>query len=150
QSREKQMQQADLRRQSLDYLYQPTINQQYALNVRGGGGNFNYSLSGGYDRGRSNIIGNLNERMNISVHNAYRLTPNLELNGSIYYTNQREARNGLGYIKTASVYEELVDDNGSPKHISGSYRTDFMLSAPETGLLDWAWRPIDEMKLNDV
>ena len=146
---ENYMKQTDLRRQSLEYLYQPAINQQYALSVRGGSEKHSYSFSGGYNRNRSGTIGNGDNRFNISMQNSYRLREGLELTGSIWYTKQNRKLNGQGFIKTASIYESLVDANGNPRSIITHYRRSFHEAAPEAGLLDWLQRPLDEVNLND-
>src|SRR5690606_6035925 len=47
----------DVRDDYRDYLYQQIVNQQYALNVRGGGVGHSYYLSSGYDNNRATVIG---------------------------------------------------------------------------------------------
>lgn len=144
---EKFLQSNDLRRHSLDYLYQKAINQQYGVNISGGGNNYNYYLSSGYDKNRGRNIGDTNARLNLTMQNAYRITPNLEVNGSIYYTQQNTTSNGVGFNTSASIYEALVDRDGNPRSITGTNR--YREEAESIGLLDWLDRPLDKIHLED-
>jgi len=88
------MRQTDLRRDITDFLYQPTVNQQYSLGVRGGGTAYRYTLSAGYDRNRSHVIGNNTARLNLSMQNSFRVGNTLELTASVWYTRQRISPSG--------------------------------------------------------
>jgi len=143
------MRNTDLRRQSLDYLYQTALNQQYALGIRGGGERYTYAISGGYDRNDGSNIGNLTDRASISLQNSFKIGSRLEVNGTFAYTRRNETRNGLGYVRTASIYEGLVDENGNPKSIVSDYRMSYHEAAEANGMLDWVSRPLDEIHLRD-
>src|SRR5690606_16255945 len=140
---ERFMQQSDLRSQSLAHLYRQSVNQQYALNVNGGGSNYHYALSAGYDENLGRNVGNSNHRMNISLRNAYRILENLEVNGSIYYSRATDRANSVSVNRTAPIYEALTDENGKPRHIDGTHR--YRKKAADNGLLDWLNRPLDNI-----
>ncbi|PPL04298.1 SusC/RagA family TonB-linked outer membrane protein [Parapedobacter indicus] len=146
---ENAMKQTDLRRQSLQYLYQPAITQQYGLSVRGGSERYSYSFSGGYNRNRGVSVGNGDERINVGMQNSYKALEGLEITGAIWYTKQSDKNNGRGHLKAASIYEGLVDENGNPRSIISRYRSSYHERAEESGLLDWMERPLDEIRLND-
>ncbi|WP_257669828.1 TonB-dependent receptor [Parapedobacter tibetensis] len=153
---ESYMQHTDLRQQAMDYLYQPAINQQYALSVRGGGDNYRYALSAGYDRNRASEIGNSSNRINLSLQNTFKVRPNLELTGSIWYTQQQAINNGishneLGLFRSTanSIYDALVDANGNPAATFSQFRQAYREQAEANGLLDWMYRPLDEQRLAD-
>jgi TonB-linked outer membrane protein, SusC/RagA family len=146
---ENTMKQTDLRSQSLQYLYQPALNQQYGLSVRGGSERYSYSFSGGYNRNRGVSVGNGDERINIGMQNSYKALEGLEITGAIWYTRQAGKNNGQVYMRAASIYEGLVDENGNPRSIISRYRASYHERAEESGLLDWMERPLDEMRLND-
>ena len=146
---EKSMRETDLRDQSLRYLYQSAVNQQYALSARGGSQRHSYSISGGYNRNRGASIGNADDRINISMQNSYRLRDGLEITGAIWYAKQHRKNNGQAYFKAASIYEGLVDADGNPRSIITSFRSAYHEKAEEMGLLDWMLRPVDEINLND-
>jgi len=157
-SRESYMQQTDLRKHITDYLHQPALNQQYALNIRGGGNNYLYAFSAGYDANRSNIIGNGGSRLNLSLQNTFRVSPNLELTGAVWYTNQRNANNGISHsdmgifttaVTRTELYDALVDPDGNPAPTYAQYRLAYRERAESLGLLDWMYRPLDEQRLAD-
>ncbi|SEK41319.1 SusC/RagA family TonB-linked outer membrane protein [Parapedobacter koreensis] len=152
------MQQTDLRRDVMEYLYQPPVNQQYSLGVRGGGDSYHYALSAGYDRNRSHVTGNDSERLNLSLQNTFRVRPNLELTGTVWYTQQRAANNGithgdLGLFGTMGnrsfIYDALVDAEGNPGITFSQYRQAYREQAESLGLLDWMYRPLDEQRILD-
>lgn len=137
----------DLRRDWYDHLYQPAVNQQYAVGVRGGGGHYRYAFSAGYDRNTANIVGNGNERINLSLQNTFRMRPSLELAGSIWYSTRSVRENGMGYQKLADVYESFVNVDGMPNHVGRGYRLLYQEQSEDYGLLDWMYRPLDEVRL---
>src|SRR5690606_13171068 len=95
---ENTMKQTDLRSQSLQYLYQPALNQQYGLSVRGGSERYSYSFSGGYNRNRGVSVGNGDERINVGMQNSYKALEGLEITGAIWYTKQSGKNNGRGHL----------------------------------------------------
>lgn len=149
------MRNTDLRRQALDHLYQVGLTQQYALNITGGGQHYRYALAGGYDRQRTNSVGNGNDRLSLNMQNHYRVTPNLELDGGIWFSQQQGRHNGLDYHgigvgnNAGNSYDRLINPDGSAATIGGQYRQAYREQAVQEGLLDWIYRPLDEMALND-
>ncbi|SEN42370.1 TonB-linked outer membrane protein, SusC/RagA family [bacterium A37T11] len=145
------MQQTDIRDQALQYLYQPAINKQYALNISGGGKVYNYYLSAGYDRVRAQLVGVQDRRINVSMQNSFKVRPNLELTGGVWYTNQQQQNNGVASVgwDTRNPYARLADDNGNALPTVKKYRMAYLETAEELGLLDWMYRPLDELNLKD-
>jgi len=149
---ENRMQTNDLRKDWQKYLYQSTINQQYALMVNGGGGNHRYALSAGYDQNRGTFVGNKDSRLNLSMSNSFKAAANLELSLGLWFTKQQAANNGLGYSSTAdlSLYESLKDENGNANAInSPRFRYAYQEQGPKNGLLDGMLRPLDEVRMAD-
>lgn len=151
------MRQNDFRQQATDYLYQVAIKQQYSLNVRGGGGNYRYAMSAAYDKDKSNVIRNENDRMNLSLQNTFKVRPNLELTGSIWYTRQYSENNGLshrtigfnGASIMTNIYDRLIDEDGNPEFVGSAYRLRYREDQMASGLLDWMYRPLNELRLSD-
>src|SRR5690606_32968681 len=55
-------------RNDLDrYIYRRSINQQYALNIAGGGKNNRYFISGGYDKNVMNLVSDSRERFTLTA-----------------------------------------------------------------------------------
>lgn len=144
----------EVRKEALKYLYQPSVYQQYAVNVRGGGDGYRYYFSAGQDRNRSNIIGNENDRLNLNLQNIFQPMKGLELTAGIWYTQQNAQNNGLslndlsaGGSVYLSPYIRLKDEEGNALPIVKEYRLPYVNSAMGNGLLDWSYRPLDEVAL---
>ncbi len=153
------MQRTDLRRDAMEYLYQPSINQQHSLGVRGGGDHYRYAFSAGYDRNRSHVVGDGNERMSLSLQNTFRVRPNLEFTGNIWFAKQKAVNNGITHqdlglftssaLGSTNIYDGLVNADGEPAFTYSAYRQAYRESAMASGLHDWMYRPLDEQRLND-
>lgn len=147
----------EVREEAMKYLYQPSIYQQYALNARGGGDRYTYFISGGYDRNLANVVGNKNDRMNLNLQNTFRPFNDLELSTELWYSQQSRKNNGIGLDGITghptriglSPYARLKDENGHSAAIIKDYRQTYVDQAQASGLLDWQYRPLDEMNLID-
>src|SRR5690606_9473139 len=146
---ESYMRTTDLRDQAAQSLYREAVQQQYALNIRGGGDRYNYSFTANRDDNRLNLVGNGNNRLNIGVQNTFKLTDGLELDDSFWYTQQHSAANGFAYDRAYPIYRGLLDVDGNPQSVFGAFRLKYLEEAAENGLLDWEERPLDEIHLVD-
>lgn len=147
-------QQTDFRNEALKHLYQIGVQQQYALSVNGGGKFYNYYLSTGYDDTKENVTGNGNSRFVFSTQNAFKLDNSLEINAGLWYTLQSAKQNGITFsgigLGVREPYTTLADNSGNA--LATGYmgkRLLYQQKAVEKGLLDWLYRPLDELKLND-
>lgn len=152
------MRDSDLRRDVMDYLYRAPLNQQYSLNVRGGGQAYRYALSAGYDANRSHVIGNNSGRINLGLQNTFKVRTKLELTGAVWYTRQRRVDNGISHTdlglfssssNSSNIYDGLIDLNGTSGFTHSLYRQGYREQSENMGLLDWMYRPLDEQKLLD-
>jgi TonB-linked SusC/RagA family outer membrane protein len=149
-SRIDELEKNDVRADLEKYFYRQSLNRQYNLNFRGGGTDNNYFISGGIDNNRSNQTGNENKR--ITLNGLYNLSPTKKLDVSIGFNYTRTlAQNNstVGSINSGSKglypYARFSDAQGNSlpyvKDLSSSYTG----RAQETGLLDWNYRPLDEL-----
>lgn len=150
------MAQADIRDEALRHLYQGERHQQYALNIGGGGENYRYYLATGYDKNNGILMGNGAERLNINLQNTFRPLERLEVTAGIWYTQRQTASNGLGLAdlaprsaQTVSTYTRLADEQGNALPIPHERRMQYYDQASEMGLLDWHFRPLDELDYTD-
>lgn len=149
------MEEADVRDEALKYLYRPSVNQQYALNVRGGGPAYRYYLSAGYDHSRERVAGNGYSRLNLNLQNTFRPLKDLELTAGVWYTRQQAENNGLTLSDLSvtgfgvSPYIRLAGPGGDALPIVKDYRLPYVEQAAGSGLLDWHYRPLDETRLAD-
>ncbi|AIM39246.1 hypothetical protein KO02_23070 [Sphingobacterium sp. ML3W] len=147
----------EVRSEAMKYLYRPAMYQQYALNARGGGENFTYYVSGGYDKNRLSEIGGANDRINLNLQNTFRPFRKLELSTALWYSRQNNQNNQLtlddlkGNATNVglSPYTRLADENGNPAAVIKEYRQVYVGQAEVNGLLGWQYRPLEERGLMD-
>ncbi len=155
--KEKKLRNTEVRNEAMNYLYQLSLYQQYALNARGGGERFTYYVSGGYDKNRANEIGAENDRVNLNVQNTFKPTKTLELYTELWYSRQGSRNNqitlndlrGNSTHVDLSPYTRLKDDKGNPLPIIKNHRQPYIEQAEANGLLDWQYRPLEERGLMD-
>lgn len=146
----------DVRREALQHLYRPALNQQYALNVKGGGEAYRYYLSAGLDKNLSTLIGNDYNRITLNGMNTFRPLDKLELSAGMAYTRNNTATNGLGISNlgtgdwsTIYPYARLADAEGNALPLLRDYRSEYVAQAESMGLLNWQYRPLEEIRLAD-
>ena len=138
----------DLRSELQRYYYRPRLNQQYALQVAGGGTSNNYLFSLGYDKNRREIEGNEDSRWTLQAKNSWSfLRDRLTWTAGIYLSKSRA-------ITTTDVpqddpYAQLADDSGNPLPIYFSVSKRYIQSMVSSGLLDWNRYPLEEIGLLD-
>ncbi|WP_312363828.1 SusC/RagA family TonB-linked outer membrane protein [Sphingobacterium sp.] len=147
--------QHDLRKDASKYLYRPALLQQYDLALNGGGSIYSYWLSSSFSKNNSNVKGNNNKRITLSLRNQIKLTKDLDLSFGLNYAWMEAKNNGLTLqgLKVGSRelpnYTALVDENGFPISVTGRYAKDYVDQAVVNGLLDWNYVPLNEAKLRD-
>ncbi|SEN20751.1 TonB-linked outer membrane protein, SusC/RagA family [bacterium A37T11] len=148
--------QSDIRKEALTYLYQTTLDQQYALNASGGGNAYRYYTGLGYDRQRGSSIGNNNSRLTINTQNTFQLSKQIEVSTGIWYESGQKTNNGLTMedlssplIGNPSTYSRLADGQGHALPLVRDWRQAYVDGAATLGLLDWNYRPLDELQLAD-
>lgn len=146
----------DIRDEAARHLYRQSVNQQYAMNVNGGGENYHYYVSAGFDNNAGSLVGNGYERITFNAKNSFRPIDKLNISTSLNYMQSRSQNNGISLVDLAPagmnhtyVYARLADDNGSPLPMVKNNRFGYTEKALEMGLLDWHYRPLEELGLND-
>jgi TonB-linked SusC/RagA family outer membrane protein len=151
------LEQRDVRRDFLEHVYRPSIRQQYALQISGGGGGARYFVSGGYDRNQSELIGAGDERVTLRSNLNWTLTKKLDFTFGFNQTYSRTVDNSLGGFRNSSysygsrampIYGSLQDD-GIPTTIPIVYQRRFTDTAGGGRLRDWTYRPLEERTLID-
>lgn len=140
----------DLRHDKEKYLFHQPINQQYSISLNGGSSNDKYYLSIGWDKNLQAKIGNEFSRLSVNANNTYGLINNkLEITTGFIYAENISDINEEG-LTINYPYAKLADDNGNPLPVA-RYRQGYIDTAGAGKLLDWNYRPLDEMNLaNDV
>ena len=143
----------DIRSDFMKYMLQKSIHQQNAINISGGTSTYNYFISVGYDKTRSYIAGNEDNRFTIRFDNTIKPIKNLEVGGYITYTQTSFKINGIDYTTFINTnilppYLKLADEQGNALPVARTYRLPFVDTARFPGYLDWRYRPVDEVKNN--
>jgi len=147
--------QTDARQAIASNFYRQAINQQYAIQLSGGSAGVRYTLSGGYDHNNSYLVGNQSNRFTLRSTTAFSPITGLDISVSIAWTNQRNTINNtlsdmsIGTGKTLYPYAQLADTLGNAAVIVKDYRLTYLDTAGAGKLLDWKYRPLDELRLND-
>jgi TonB-linked SusC/RagA family outer membrane protein len=128
------------------YYYRPSVNQQYQVSVNGGGINNKYYLSMGYDHNKANTVMNSNDRMTLNASNTVSMLNNkLEVVTGILFTSSNTNVDGSQY-NPQFTYEKLADKNGNALAITRTLRLPFVDTVGKGRLLDWHYKPLDEIR----
>ncbi|WP_057937902.1 SusC/RagA family TonB-linked outer membrane protein [Algoriphagus resistens] len=148
--------QHDLRNDLNRYLYRPQLNQQYSIGVSGGLDSYRYRIALGYDGQRQNVVGNSSDRLTLDVKNDIRvLEDKLGIQLGFYGVKNSSIDQNAGpddlYFtssQNAYPYARLADEMGNPLEVNRQFSNRLKNSAKEQGMLDWAYRPLDELGRN--
>ncbi|MDX3913959.1 MAG: SusC/RagA family TonB-linked outer membrane protein [Pseudosphingobacterium sp.] len=132
------------------YMYKPTVNQQYFLSAQGGADKFSWTSSVGYDHNKNNL-GAIYERFNLRFQNTYRPIEQLSLTTGLYYTQSQDKSGRLGYnsvtMKGGSTpYMQMADANGNALPVVKYYNQSYINNLGNGKLLDWNYYPLTDWK----
>jgi TonB-linked SusC/RagA family outer membrane protein len=145
----------DVRSDYKKYLYQPVLNQQYALSLSGGNKMQRYYLSAGHDRNQQMLQGDTYRRTTLKFsHELKLLKEKLTLGTAVYFTGSTQMQNGFDQLYMSSSqpvypYARLAGENGTALSVPKDYRSGFISQAEGAGLLPWEYKPLDEIRLNE-
>lgn len=151
------LRQTDIRDDLTQYMYREGIKQQYALNMSGGSNINRFYVSVGYDRNRDELVRNGMQRFSLMARNTFSLWKDrLEVYTGVELSN-RTATNpnsggvglGMGGQNWLYPYARLVDEEGNYMRTVRNYALPFIDAAYGRGLLDWSYRPLEEVYLDD-
>lgn len=145
----------DVRDDYAKYVYRKSVNQQYAVNFRGGNKDALYMASLGYDKNRDALVGNGYNRITLNLSNTYYPIKKLEISTTVNYAQSSSENNNAGMFSNSAnylnsnklyPYARLTDGEGNnlafAKQLSESY-TDSVLNL---GFLNWKYSVLDEIK----
>lgn len=140
------LRQQDVRRDLEKYFYRRSLNQQYSISASGGGPHNQYFFSAGYDKNLGSQASNQYDRITLNANNTYAwLNRKLEFTTGIIFTGS-QIRQGF-VLPNFNPYEKLVSDNGQPLAVNYRIRQPYIDTAGGGKLLDWNYRPLDELRL---
>src|SRR5690606_12502195 len=137
----------DIRKDMEKYLYRSGCNQQYALSILGNAERLNYAVSGGYD----NNVGVLDQkyrRYTLRTENNITLSDRLKAEFSLLFshTDTKSGNSAYNQFSTLFPYTSLADREGNKLPVDRYYRSSFLEQQNGKGLLDWTYRPLDELR----
>lgn len=150
----------DVREDFDKYVNRQSVKQQYNLAFRGGGSNYTFTVSGGYDKNREHYIRNGNQRLTFNILSTYRPIEKLEFTTGITYVETENKNNASSLIfgsggtnyysdRTLYPYANLADENGTPLTTTKNYRESYINSLAGLGYLNWTFSMLDEIKRNN-
>ena len=150
-----QMKNQDVRNDFNRHFYREAFNQQYALNLQGGGDKSAWAAMAGYDRNAGNLAERY-QRTSLRLSQQYRPLPTLELRSSLLFT-QSNSRNGRpsypGGFPGGVVYPyaSFTDETGAPQPLYLQYSQSFVQQIGEEGvLLPWDFYPLQDYRFTSV
>jgi len=140
----------DLRQDLNKYVNRQSVSQQHYINLSGGNNLFNYSFSGGYNRSINSIQNSRpDQQFTINSNAGFRPINNLEISTGINYSHDIQKRASFSMPRAYS-YSQLADAEGHPLALANSMRLAYIDTAGGGKLLDWRYRPLEEIGLSDV
>lgn len=140
--------QVDARNDLERYFYQTSISQQHALSLTGGGRYNQYYASAGWDKNLANEVGNAYSRLTLNFNNTFGFLDNrLEVKTGVLYTQTTDQQNN-SYPTFTYPYAQFADANGNALAIA-RYNSGFLDTVGQGRLLDWTYRPLDELTYAD-
>ncbi|QXV66843.1 SusC/RagA family TonB-linked outer membrane protein [Mucilaginibacter sp. 21P] len=138
----------DVRNDFNKYLYRTAVNQQYALNLMGGGKDHSWQLSGGYDKNIDNLRAAYDR---VSLRTSHTLQfKDLQLNMGLTYTksNANTGAPAYGQVQygygSLYPYAQFADAGGNSLPIVRDHRSSYIDTAGRGKLLDWRYYPLEE------
>ncbi len=131
------------------YFYRNSVNQQYQFSVNGGGQFNKYYVSLGYDNNLSSSVGQGNDRLTLNANNTTSLfNGKAELLTGVIFTMANNKSDSEPYTPLFP-YERLAGDDGNALAVidrSRTLRLPYIDTAGAGRLLDWHYRPLDELR----
>jgi TonB-linked SusC/RagA family outer membrane protein len=147
----------DLRDDMQKYLYRNSFRQQYSLNMSSGSAKSKHFFSAGYDANAAIETGNSSKRITLKYENTVSLNKNWQLLTGVLITRSNTSYNSPladGGLPSSTAgplpYARLADDYGNALPLDIYYRKSFTDTLGKGKLLDWKYRPLDELRNKDV
>lgn len=142
--------QFDVRNDLNEHVYREAIRQQHYLGFSGGNNTLAYQFSLGYNHSLNNIQHSKpDDQYTINTNTSFRPIKNLEIQAGINFV-QGIANSYTPSFPSFSPYARLLDDNGNALSVPYLYRQGYLDTAGGGQLLDWNYRPMDEIRLANI
>jgi TonB-dependent starch-binding outer membrane protein SusC len=140
----------DIRRDLDKYVYRRAIQQQHYLNVSGGSNVFYYSLSAGYNHELNKVQHSKPDDLyTLNMNTGFRPLKGLDVSTGVKFSRSTKRSSDFGLPTPLYPYAQLADAEGKALALPYSKRTAFIDTVGADQLLDWKYRPLDEIRLVD-
>lgn len=128
------------------YFYRKNVNQQYQLSVNGGGIYNKYYISMGYDKNLANSVTSSFDRFTMNANNTVSFfNDKLQFTTGLMFSSENNKTTGLTY-NPIYPYDNLANQNGNALTVTdGTLRLAYVDTAGKGKLLDWHYKPLDEL-----
>lgn len=144
----------DYRKELLDLFYRSPFEQQHFVAIGNRTPNLSNRISVGYDHRRGNRVGMANSRLNLRAVTKLDLSKRLSAEGRLAFAEGRSDLYpdlmGYGYSPGGGrsdlyPYARFRDEQGNALPIANSYNLEYVMGLTDSPLLDWVYRPADEI-----
>lgn len=135
-------------------FYQKAITRQYSIGLRGGGKNYTWTISGGYNSIINTLRLNSSDKKNLRLENRFEPVKGLEIGLNLFYTQSGSNSRPTPEYNSAKIgsktvpYLRFSDTGGQPVAISQYYRGGFIDTLGHDRLLDWHYYPLSDYQYN--
>lgn len=150
------LRQLDYRNDMHQYLYRSSLNQQASVSISTGAKTSKYLFSLGYDRNITALRGNEYNRVTARLDHTMQPARNLSLQTALFFTTSNATNNSPGGWGAFSLsgadlypYAAFINPDGSPAALDIYYRSIFTDTAGAGRLLNWKYKPLDELNNNN-
>lgn len=142
----------DVRDEYKKYMYRPSLNRQYSLELGEGYSNFSWMTFLGFDDNLDNIEAKY-RRLNLKSQNVWKISKKIQWsnNISLNQNHTSSGRSAYGSIKVKSnglPYIKLADELGNPLIVVKEFNQDYKSSLGDGKLLDWNYYPLTDWQFN--
>ncbi|SDW03788.1 TonB-linked outer membrane protein, SusC/RagA family [Hydrobacter penzbergensis] len=139
----------DLRDELNRYVYKKGLSQQHYANFSGGNQVLSYQFSAGYNNSMPNIQGSKGGSLyTLSSNTSFKPLKDLEIQAGINYSQGTDKSYPFSLLMSYP-YSQLTDAQGKHLAVPVGRRLTYMDTAGAGMLLDWHYRPLDEIGLAD-
>lgn len=144
----------DYRNDLTEHFLRKSVNQQYHAELSSSTDKHSYRMALGYDTRTGSNIGSNDDRLSLRINNTLDPLPRLKVESMISYSEAMNSSSGSfptypivpgGGKNSLYPYAELVDADGNALVIPKNYNAGFVEAEAGGALLDWAYRPLEDV-----
>lgn len=140
----------DVRNELNNHYYRPSTRQQHYLSVGGGSRNYSYQFSLGYNNNTNNTRGSKADQQ-VTMNAVINIRPakKIDIQAGVNVASGI-ARSFEEQLPALFPYSRIIGDDGNPMAVLRNFRASYLDTVGAGALLDWNYRPLDEVRLADI